>query len=56
MMFTTTSPMTTCDRCGSIDFDDIPIHNGQSTRRDCAKCHRFMGWPKWYGKIMTEEG
>ena len=47
--------LTVCDRCGSTDFVDIPIHDGQSTRRDCAKRHRFMGWPKWYGKIMTEE-
>jgi putative DNA primase/helicase len=36
-----------CDRCGSTEFVDVPIHDGQSTRRDCAKCQRFHSWPKW---------
>jgi len=39
-----------CDRCGSTDYRDISIHNGQSVRRDCGRCHRFMGWPRWYGQ------
>lgn len=46
--------LTTCDRCGSIDFDDIPIHDGQSTRRDCVKCHQTLRFPKWYGRTTDE--
>ncbi len=43
-----------CDRCGSIDYRDISIHNGQSARRDCGRCHRFLGWAKWYGRSGAE--
>jgi hypothetical protein len=42
--------LTTCDRCGSAEFLDTLIHNGESTRRDCGRCHRFMGWPAWKGQ------
>jgi hypothetical protein len=48
-------PMTVCDRCGSPDYLDVPIHGGQSTRRDCARCHRFMGWPCWYGQTLDQK-
>ena len=41
---------TACDRCQSEKYVDIPIHDGQSTRRDCAKCSRFLGFPMWYGR------
>jgi hypothetical protein len=37
----------TCDRCGSDQHKDFPIHGGQSIRRDCAKCGRFISWPNW---------
>jgi hypothetical protein len=37
----------TCDRCGSTDYVDTPIHAGNSLRRDCARCGRFVGWPVW---------
>lgn len=37
-------------RCGSTTWRDVPIHNGQSVRRDCAGCRRFIGFPVWYGK------
>ena len=37
----------TCDRCGSDQYQDYAIHNGRSIRRDCAKCRRFIRWPKW---------
>jgi hypothetical protein len=37
-----------CDRCGSTQCRDVPIHGGRSTRRDCLRCGRFMGWPHWY--------
>src|SRR5262245_42682433 len=36
-----------CARCGSIDYVDTAIHDGQSVRRDCAKCRNFMCWPVW---------
>jgi hypothetical protein len=39
-----------CDRCGCTSFIDVAIHKGQSTRRDCARCRRFAGFPVWYGK------
>jgi hypothetical protein len=42
------SLLQTCDRCGSTEYRDVPIHGGRSTRRDCASCSRFLGWPKWY--------
>ena len=37
-----------CDRCGSDQFNDVPIHEGRSLRRDCAHCGRFIDFPKWY--------
>ena len=36
-------------RCGSTAYLDSPIHGGQSIRRDCARCDRFIGFPIWYG-------
>lgn len=45
---------TICDRCGYHEFVDHPIHRGQSTRRDCAKCRRTLCFPVWYGE--TQEG
>ena len=43
-------PHLTCDRCEATDYRETPIHDGQSLRRDCARCHRFLGWPCWYGQ------
>lgn len=37
-------------RCGSTTWRDFPIHNGLSTRRDCARCRRFLAFPVWYGQ------
>lgn len=45
--FASGTPLTTCDRCGASDYLDITIHGGRSTRRDCGRCNRFMGWPRW---------
>lgn len=39
-----------CDRCGSIEFVEVPIHEGDSVRRDCARCRRTWGFPVWYGR------
>jgi hypothetical protein len=41
-------PTTVC-RCGSTTWRDVPIHNGQSVRRDCGRCGRFLAFPVWYG-------
>jgi hypothetical protein len=38
--------------CGSDYGVDVPIHSGQSTRRDCAQCMKFLCFTKWYGKDM----
>ena len=47
--------LTVCDKCGSTEIVDVEIHGGQSTRRDCAKCRRTLGFPKWYGRTIDEE-
>lgn len=46
-------PRAVCDRCGSDAHVDTTIHEGQSHRRDCARCHRFLGWPRWYGQALS---
>lgn len=38
-------------RCGSTKWRDVSIHEGQSTRRDCARCGRFIDFSRWYGAI-----
>jgi len=35
----TTKPIC---RCGSAAWRDVPIHSGQSVRRDCGRCGRFL--------------
>ena len=37
-------------RCGSTGWRDVPIHDGQSVRRDCDRCGRFLDFLVWYGK------
>lgn len=41
--------------CKSDQAYDTPIHGGQSTRRDCAWCGKFLDFPKWYGKEDVAE-
>jgi hypothetical protein len=41
--------VTPC-KCGSREYRDTPIHEGQSMRRECARCHRIVGFPIWHGK------
>ena len=36
-------------RCGSTMWLDVAIHDGQSTRRDCARCGRFIEFSRWKG-------
>jgi len=45
--------LTVCDRCGSVNYTDVIIHDGRSLRRDCARCNRFMGWPRWYDELFN---
>ncbi len=40
-------------RCGSTITVDIPIHAGESTRRDCGRCGRFIGFPVWHGRAVA---
>ena len=37
-------------RCGATTWRDVPIHGGQSARRDCDRCGRFIDFVVWYGK------
>ena len=47
-----TAPAKAVCRCGSMRWRDVPIHEGQSVRRDCRSCGRFLGFPVWYGKEL----
>ncbi len=42
-----------CLHCGPTNYRDVPLahppHNGQSTRRDCSRCGRFIDFVRWYG-------
>ncbi len=49
---TTKKPEPLC-RCGGTTWNDVLIHGGQSVRRDCGKCGRFLDFPIWYGKTIT---
>ncbi len=40
------NPNAVC-RCGSTKWRDVPIHDGQSVRRDCGR---------WYGKNAGHKG
>ena len=50
------TPIRPVCRCGSTRWRDVPIHHGQSVRRDCGQCRRFIGFPIWYGEgtLQTE--
>ena len=54
-LFADPRPTTACDRCRSTTYRDTPIHAGQSVRRDCGRCHRFLGWPRWYGRTLDQK-
>ncbi len=40
----------TCPRCGGQQFRDTTIHAGESVRRDCATCGRFIDFTVWHGR------
>ena len=48
-LLTLLEPVPVC-RCGSTTWRDVSIHEGQSVRRDCKRCGRFLDFPIWYGK------
>jgi len=41
-------------RCGGTTWQDVPIHGGQSVRRDCGRCRRFINFPVWHGKTTLQ--
>ena len=41
-------------RCGATTSHDVPIHGGQSIRRDCGRCGRFIDFPIWHGKATLQ--
>lgn len=43
-----------CDRCGSTEFTDTEIHNGESLRRDCRHCRLTWGFPVWHGRSVSD--
>jgi len=53
------TPTKAVCRCGATTWRDVPIHGGQSVRRDCGRCGRFLDFPVWYGlmlDIMSSNG
>ena len=48
-------PTTSVCRCGSTTWQDVPIHDGQSVRRDCSRCGRFINFPVWYGNTTLQK-
>lgn len=36
-----------CSHCGSTDLREVPIHDGQSVRRDCTRCNKTVDFPVW---------
>jgi hypothetical protein len=51
-----TKPTKPICRCGSTTWRDVPIHGGQSVRRDCRRCGRFVDFPVWYGGDTGHNG
>jgi hypothetical protein len=49
-------PLEAVCRCGSTTWRDVPIHGGNSTRRDCGHCRRFIEFAVWYGKNTRHKG
>ncbi len=43
-------------RCGSTKWREAAIHDGQSTRRDCAGCGRFIDFSSWHGTDALQAG
>ncbi len=43
-------------RCGSLVYRDSVIHDGQTVRRDCARCRKFVSFVVWYGAPASDGG
>lgn len=50
------TPTKAVCRCGGTTWRDVPIHGGQSIRRDCGRCGRFLDFPVWHGKATGHNG
>lgn len=50
----TAAAIASC-RCGSTTWQDVLIHDGRSTRRDCARCGRFIDFSRWYGVVALQD-
>lgn len=44
-----------CPKCRCLRTVDVPIHEGQSVRRDCAMCGAFSGFVRWHGEPVPPE-
>lgn len=49
------SEHNTCPRCKSNRYRDVWIHDGQSIRRDCARCGKFLSFHVWYGQACNPQ-
>lgn len=43
-----------CQKCHGTEYVDHRLthspHDGNTVRRDCARCGWTMGFPEWYGE------
>jgi hypothetical protein len=42
-----------CKRCGNSNTYLAILHTGESLRRDCAICGRFVEFPNWHNREAT---
>ncbi len=48
-------PGDRCGRCRSVYSHLIPIHKGDSLRRDCSGCGRYIENPVWYDPAAARD-
>lgn len=46
---TAEAELIACRRCHSENLVTVPIHGGDSSRRDCGDCGAFIDFPSWHG-------
>ena len=44
-----------CFRCGGTQSYVQIIHDGDSLRRDCSQCGRFIDFPTWHERELTHK-
>jgi len=55
-IFPESEPMAnSCFRCNGTKSYVAVIHDGESLRRDCAKCGRFVEFATWHDRDATNE-